>query len=664
MLLSVIKRYGATLLGGLIIAGFVVTSAFMIGGATVGELVETGARARGAEFARLLLGPGGHVDAFLTGIARTPDAETSIRKIAGLAGIESFAIFDRDGQEVYRSRSDRYDWLLRDRPGGISSGDRLSKATLTRPGAWSIVEDDRTTNPSFLTPLIRDGRTIGYVSVVADMIAQRYAFKATLARASGSLLLILFLATGLPLLLYLRRKRKIAEAADRIDFLANHDALTNLLNRRRMQEETDRVLATVRATREQMGYLYIDLDELSEINDRLGQNCGDELLTMVAARLAAVVDPCDLVGRIGADDFAVLRRRITSIEDIAALAKRIFDAVCEPAELAGEIVKPRVSIGCAMVPEDGRTHSELVKHAEIAHLHHKTDKSRNLVFFEPTMDEAMHHRRYVEALVRAAVENESFELFYQPIVNGDGSRLLGFEALLRLRDEKGDYVSPAVFVPIAEARGYIKAIGTWVIREATRQIALWPKDLFVSVNLSAVQFGDGDLVKIVEAALDRAGIGGNRLEIEVVESLLLDRSDHILAQLRQLKTLGISIDMDDFGTGYSSLGYLWRFPFDKLKIDQSFMVALENGEPNVSGLLETIVSMAHHLKMKVTTEGVETEAQVALMKSLGCDQLQGYFFGRPAPADQVAAEILTRFRHNVAESATDVPVLQQSNHAS
>ncbi|MCP3054758.1 EAL domain-containing protein, partial [Aurantimonas marianensis] len=152
------------------------------------------------------------------------------------------------------------------------------------------------------------------------------------------------------------------------------------------------------------------------------------------------------------------------------------------------------------------------------------------------------------------------------------------------------------------------------------------------------------------------------LEIEVVESLLLDRSDDILAQLRQLKMLGISIDMDDFGTGYSSLGYLWRFPFDKLKIDQSFMVALENGEPNVSRLLETIVSMAHHLKMKVTTEGVETEAQVALMKSLGCDQLQGYFFGRPMPADKVAAEILTRFRHNVAETPAAAPSLARANH--
>ncbi|MEC5292631.1 EAL domain-containing protein [Aurantimonas sp. C2-6-R+9] len=252
----------------------------------------------------------------------------------------------------------------------------------------------------------------------------------------------------------------------------------------------------------------------------------------------------------------------------------------------------------------------------------------------------------------------------RPIVNGDGSRLLGFEALLRLRDENGEYISPSVFVPIAEARGYIKAIGTWVIREATRQIAQWPQDLFVSVNLSPVQFGDGDLVRIVETALRDANISGKRLEIEVVESLLLDRSDDILAQLRELRALGISIDMDDFGTGYSSLGYLWRFPFDKLKIDQSFMVALENGEPNVSRLLETIVSMAHHLKMKVTTEGVETEAQVALMKSLGCDQLQGYFFGRPMPADQAAAEILTRFRHNVAESPSDVPVLQRANHAS
>ncbi|NDV86860.1 EAL domain-containing protein [Aurantimonas aggregata] len=608
-------------------------------------------RARGANFTRLLLGSQGQVDAFLTGIARDPDAEATIRKVASLADIESFAIFSRQGEEVFRSRSDRYEWLLRDRPGGIRSGDRLSPALLERPGEWQVVHDEGRANSSVVAPLIRGDTTIGYVSVVADMGESRAAYAGTLGRTSALVAFVLCLATGVPFLLYLRRKWKISEADERIQFLANHDALTHLLNRRRMQEETDRVMATARATRERVAYLYIDLDELSEINNSLGQGCGDELLRTVATRLAAAVDDGDLVARIGADDFAVLHRRCSDAAAIASFARRLTDTVCEPVQLGGQTVLPRISIGCALAPQDGRIHSEIVKHAEIAHLHHKPDKGRSLVFFDPSMDDEMARRRQIEALVREAVEKDSFELFYQPIVNGDGSKLLGFEALIRLGDAQGGYISPTLFVPIAETRGYIKAIGSWVIKEAARQIALWPEPLFVSVNLSAVQFRDGDLVEIVQSTLQEAGIPGRRLEIEVVESLLLERSEDVLEQLGQLKALGISIDMDDFGTGYSSLSYLWRFPFDKLKIDQSFMVALTNGEPNVPQILETIVAMAHTMQMKVTTEGIETEAQVDLMKRLGCDQLQGYLFGKPMPAERVASEILTRFRMGEPEDA-------------
>mgnify|MGYP003132417223 FL=1 len=655
MVLKFFYRNGLTVLGGLAIAGTVVFGALSIGGATVGGLVETEMRTKGENFARLLTQPGGNVDAFLTGLSRNPDAETDIRRLADLANIESFAIFDRNGEEVYRTRSDRYEWLLRDRPGGMQSSDRLSESVLAREGDWQVVEDDGFTNPTVIMPLIRNDRTIGYVSMVGNMVANRSAFKTTLANASALLLVLIFFATAVPLLLYIRRKRKIGEADERIIFLANHDALTKLLNRHRMQEESDRVLATVRATRERMAYLYIDIDEMSEINDRLGQAAGDELLRVVADRLIGVVDRNDLLARLGADDFAVLQRRVASQEDVAALCKRIVDAVTEPVEIEGTTVTPSVSIGCALAPQDGRTHSELVKHAELAHLQHKTDKSRNLIYFEPSMDEAMHHRRHIEGLVRRALENQSFELFYQPIVNGDGSRLLGFEALIRMRDEEGNQISPAVFIPIAEARGYIKTIGTWVIGEAVRQIALWPKHLFVSVNLSPVQFGDGDLVSIVKSALDKAGVDGSRLEIEVVESLVLERSDEILAQLRELKALGISIDMDDFGTGYSSLGYLWRFPFDKLKIDQSFMVAYENGEPSVPQILDTIVSMAHHMNMKVTAEGIETREQVDLLKSLGCDQLQGFYFGKPMPAERVASEALARFRHGPSDDSAVRP---------
>ncbi|KQT54902.1 diguanylate cyclase [Aureimonas sp. Leaf454] len=600
-------------------------------------------REKGRNFAALLL-KDGQIDPFLIGIARDADSEMVVRRVAGLADIDSFVIFDRNGASVFSSRSDRYAWLLRDRPGGISGGDRLAPALTGRTGFWQIVKDDGSSNPSVITSLVREGRTIGFVSVVADLTDDRRAYTNALATASLGLILTVVAATGIPALLYVRRQRKMAEADDRIRFLANHDPLTHLLNRTRMKQETDRVLANIRATREEMAFCFIDIDGLADINDGLGLAQGDELLRIVAQRLETVVERADLLARIGADDFHLLHRRMTGTHELADLIDRMKKAVAEPVELKGKIIRPQISVGVACLPKDGKTYGELAKHAELAHAHQKTLKSGAFTLFEPHMDEATNVRREIESKVRSAVEEGGFELFYQPIVDGSGLRLVGFESLIRLPDGKGSYLSPATFVPIAESRGYIRAMGTWVIQEAARQAALWPDDLFVSVNLSAVQFRDGDLVEIVEQALKSSNLPGRRLEIEVVESLLLERSEEVLSQLNRLKALGISIDMDDFGTGYSSLGYLWRFPFDKLKIDQSFMVAFEQGEANIREIVGTIVSLAKQMHMKVTAEGVETAEQAAFLHSLGCDQLQGYHFGRPMPADRIAGEVLNRFR--------------------
>ncbi|WP_244487536.1 MULTISPECIES: putative bifunctional diguanylate cyclase/phosphodiesterase [unclassified Aureimonas] len=642
-MLNTAKRYWATCLGGGVILGFVVLNVLNISHDTVGSLVENSMKAKGRNFADLLL-DGDRVGAFITGISRDPDAEVTMRRVASLANIDSFIIFDAKGETAFSTRSDRYEWLLRDRPGGIGAGDRLSPAILQRTGDWQIVYDDGKANASVVTPLVRDGRTMGYVSIVADLTADRNAYTTALAHSSLWLIATLVAATGLPALLFIRRQRRMADADDRIAFLANQDPLTHLLNRTRMKQECERVIATSRATREDMAFCYIDIDGLSDINDEVGVAQGDELLRVVAQRLSAVVDRSDLLARIGADDFLLLHRRMGGQEELAELVERMKRAVREPLELKGKTIQPQISIGVACLPKDGRTYGELSKHAEVAHSHQKDLKSGSFTLFEPHMDEATHHRREIESKVRAAVENDGFELFYQPIVDGGGTRLLGFEALIRMPDGKGGHISPGTFVPIAESRGYIKAMGSWVIEEAARQAALWPKELFVSVNLSAVQFRDGQLVKTVEDALAAAGIPGSRLEIEVVESLLLERTGDILGQLKGLKALGISIDMDDFGTGYSSLGYLWRFPFDKLKIDQSFMVAFDQGEANIREIVGTIVSLAKQMHMKVTAEGVETAEQAAFLSDLGCDQLQGYHFGKPMPADRIAAEVLTRFR--------------------
>lgn len=651
-MLHTIRQHIAVIAGGLAIAAFVIVSVLFVGSFAVQDIVETEISGRADNFAELLLSEPDALDAFMTGISRTPGIEAKIRNVSNLSGIERFSLFDASGQEIYQSRSERYGWLLRDRPGGISTGDRLAESTIARKGHWRVIVHNGDQPPSVIKPLSRDGQRIGFLSVQADMTADRSLYTGTLYKAFSLTGLILLVATGVPFVAYLVRRRKIAEADERIEFLANHDSLTQLLNRSRMQEETDRVLMTARATRERMAYIYIDLDELGEINAKLGQANGDEILKVLAKRIRFICHKDDLVGRIGPDDFAILKRRVSSANDVRAFSRRLANALSEPIEQCGERIEPAVSIGCAMVPVDGRSHTELVKHAELAHFRHKSSKMDDLVFFEAWMDEDNHRRRLIEAQVRHAIENDGLELHYQPLVCGSTHQTLGFEALIRLRDSEGHQIAPAEFVPIAEARGYIKRIGTWVIQEATRQAAQWPKDCFVSVNLSTVQFADGDLVSIVSKALQDAGIDGKQLELEVVESLVLDRSEEVLEQLKSLRELGISLAMDDFGTGYSSLSYLWRFPFDKLKIDQSFMFAMARGEQKVDQLVRTIVSMGHHMAMKVVTEGVETAEQVELLRDCGCDQIQGYYFGRPVPATEIAFEALEHFRRNRIPSET------------
>ncbi|MER0239520.1 bifunctional diguanylate cyclase/phosphodiesterase [Fulvimarina sp. MAC8] len=645
-MLHTLRQHAAVFAGALAIAGFVIVSVLFVGSIAVGDIVETEISGRADNFSELLLTEPGALDAFMTGISRTPDIEATIRKVSNLSGIERFSLFDRDGHEIYQSRSERYGWLMRDRPGGMSNGDSLAESTIARKGQWRVFVKNGDQPPSVIKPLFRDGERIGFLSVQADVTADRGLYTGTLYKAFSLTALILLIATGVPFAAYLFRRRKIAEADARIEFLANHDSLTQLLNRRRMQEETDRVMVTARATRERMAYIYIDLDELGEINARLGQANGDEILKVLGKRIRFIAQKDDLVARIGPDDFAILKRRVSSANDVRSFARRLTNALGEPIEQCGERIEPSISIGCAMVPTDGRSHTELVKHAELAHFRHKSSKQDDLVFFEAWMDEDNHRRRLVEAQVRYAVENDGFELHYQPLVCGSTHQILGFEALIRLRDTDGNLISPGEFVPIAEARGYIKRIGTWVIQEAARQAANWPEDCFVSVNLSTVQFADGDLVSIVTDALAAAGIKGKQLELEVVESLVLDRSDDVLEQLKSLKALGISVAMDDFGTGYSSLSYVWRFPFDKLKIDQSFMFAMARGEEKVDQLVRTIVAMGHHMGMKVVTEGVEEAEQVELLRDCGCDQIQGYYFGRPAPASEIAVEALAHFRRN------------------
>ncbi|RIY02167.1 bifunctional diguanylate cyclase/phosphodiesterase [Aureimonas flava] len=589
------------------------------------------------------------MDALLTGISRNPDLETEVRAVALASGIANFTVFDLHGHPEFSLKSEAHTWLLRERPGGINGLDQLSQVAVEREGQWTETVRVGGGERLVISPVERNGLRLGFVSVVPDMQGVREQAAHVVGFAVAGLIAVLVIAAGVPGLIYMRRKWRIEQADEHIQFLANHDTLTKLLNRKRIEEDAARILATCRATRERLAVWALDIQGLGDVNKSVSQEGGDELLRVVADRLMHVIDRNDLVARTSADDFMIVQRNLRGRNDVEALARRIRQEVEVPVTIEGITLTPRLCMGVSLVPEHGRTIVQLFQHAELALLVHKSSKQGDFVLFEPSMDEEANRRRTIERRMREALEHEQFELFYQPIVCAGEKRILGFESLIRLPDGQGGYIPPSVFIPIAEARGYIKAIGDWVLREATRQIALWPEDLFISVNLSAVQFRDGDLVSIVRDALAASGIAGHRLEIEVVESLLLDRSNAILEQLQELKKLGVSIAMDDFGTGYSSLGYLWRFPFDKLKIDQSFMIAFEQGEANIRQIVSTIVSLGHHMNLKVVTEGIETAEQAVMLSEIGCDQLQGYLFGKPVAAERVAGELLASLSARVAE---------------
>ncbi|WP_244539674.1 EAL domain-containing protein [Methylobacterium sp. 174MFSha1.1] len=419
----------------------------------------------------------------------------------------------------------------------------------------------------------------------------------------------------------------------RIAHMAGHDALTGLPNRTQLQERLDAVLAE-RGADEAVSVLCLDLDGFKEVNDTHGHPVGDELLRLVAQRLQEAVGATALVGRLGGDEFAVIRCAPSHPAGVAALAERIVQLLRRPFEVQGHEVGIGTSIGLAMTDESGLTTAELLRRADVALYQAKSSGRNGWRFFDPAMDADLQRRRQLGMDLRVALAEGQLDLHYQPIVAADGSALRAREALLRWRHPREGFVSPGEFIPIAEATGQIRRLGAWALARACADAVSWPAEVKVAVNLSPAQFvGDG-LVEEVTGALKAAGLPPGRLELEITESVLLQDDEATLAILHRLRALGIGTAMDDFGTGYSSLSYLRRFPFDKIKIDRCFVQGLGQEAGEETGSIEIVratVGLGKALGMIVLAEGVETEAQAAILREAGCDELQGYLFGRPCP---------------------------------
>ncbi|MCC6780890.1 MAG: EAL domain-containing protein [Hyphomicrobiales bacterium] len=422
-------------------------------------------------------------------------------------------------------------------------------------------------------------------------------------------------------------------AEDKIAHMAHHDALTGLPNRVLLYDKLVHHLEVSRPGG-QIAVLCLDLDQFKQVNDTLGHSVGDALLGAVARRLRECVRESDIVARLGGDEFAVIQTGLSQPSAATTLAQRLVEQMTVPFEAAGHEVAVFTSIGIAIAPDDGADAEQLLRSADLA-LYRTKEQGRNgFCFFEPEMDARMHERRNLEIDLRKAIVQGGFRLVYQPVVNLAHNRITGFEALLRWHHPVRGVVPPTQFVPLAEETGLIVPIGEWVLRQACVDAARWPDDIRVAINISPVQFRSKSLAAAVVSALSTAGLAPDRLEIEITESSLLHNNEATLAVLYQLQGIGVRVAMDDFGTGYSSLSYLRSFPFDKIKIDQSFVRDLDRTKDAVA-IVRAVSSLAAELGMVTTAEGVDTVSQLERVRAEGCSEVQGYLFSPPQPASEV-----------------------------
>jgi diguanylate cyclase (GGDEF)-like protein len=431
------------------------------------------------------------------------------------------------------------------------------------------------------------------------------------------------------------RTLSLESANKQLRHLATHDALTSLPNRILLDDRMSQCIEQSKRTGEGFAVCVLDLDRFKHVNDSLGHRAGDELLKHMARRLQGAVRGADTVARIGGDEFVMILGQARSAEDAARVGSTITEQMAEPVHVGGLDVHMAVSIGVAFYPEDGTTVETLYAHADAAMYCAKQRGGSAVEFYSASMNLATENRVRYEADLHRALSLRQFELHYQPKVSAATKQMHSVEALIRWRHPAHGLVPPDQFIPLAEESGLIVPIGEWVLREACRQVRSWQdrglQVMRVAVNVSALQFRRLDLVETVRSALNDAGVEARYLEIELTETALMTHPEESVEILERLSRMGVIVSVDDFGTGYSSMSYLRRFPIDKLKIDRSFISHLMTSTDDAS-IVRAIISLAHGLRLKVVAEGVETAEQVACLQKLGCDQFQGYYFGRPVAA--------------------------------
>jgi diguanylate cyclase (GGDEF)-like protein/PAS domain S-box-containing protein len=432
-------------------------------------------------------------------------------------------------------------------------------------------------------------------------------------------------------------------AAERIHRLAHYDATTELPNRVLLQDRLLQAINNAARANGRLALLFLDLDGFKLINDTYGHAAGDEVLRLVGVRLGSRLRKADIVARIGGDEFAVVLGSIGAESDVQLICDQLLQVIGEPYEIDGQDNRITTSIGIAVYPDDGSDVQTLLKHADSAMYQAKESGKNRYAFYEPAMNQRAEERLQLTRELRHALEQNQFGLCYQPLYDLPSGRMVGVEALLRWRDARGVQVPPARFIPVAEDSGLIVSLGAWVLQTACRQASQWREQGIdfgrLAINISGRQFQDEGLVEVVAAALASSGLPAQCLELEITESWVMEGPYRAEQQMRRLSEMGVSLVIDDFGVANSSMTYLKRFPVHKLKIDRSFIRDIPSDQ-NDTAIVSAIVAMGHSLDLRVVAEGVETAAQSAFLRSIGCDEVQGYLFGRPVPHDEMHVQLL------------------------
>ncbi len=586
------------------------------------------------------------IDNIASGEKPSEAARQYLTFVKSSPAIDHFDIYNKEGD--LQLESEKLGQFAR---GGVALKDHNMEALEAAKSGNPLVvideeiEDGKTkTLAETYLPIMQNGTMVGVASVYIDQTDLAAHLKSRITLTSllvSGLTIIGFAFPAFGGLMQLRRRMRSDE---QVSYLAKHDVLTGLPNRRTMEASLQQLLESSDETGRMAAVHFFDIDFLKDINDRFGHSFGDEVLKAFSSRLKESLGPDDHVSRFGGDEFLVVHANLESIDDIGSRTRDLVNALARPYTILDKTMVITASIGTGIYPDNGATAEDLLASADTALYAVKMRGRNGQSFFDPSLKDKKKRRSEIEMLIREHLAAKTFELHFQPLYRLEKTALKSFEALLRMKDHSGKYISPAEFVPIAEDIGLIDDIGSWALMEACKTAATWPEHLEVAVNLSAVQFRRKTVFESVRKALQESGITPRRLLLEVTESLLMTDVEGVLEQLNQLKSLGTRLAMDDFGTGYSSLSYMVRFPFDRIKIDRSFVTQLQAGDRKSRQVVQTIIALGHNMEMAVTAEGVETETQAKTLMQMNCDDAQGYLYSKPVPAAEVAALIMKDFQ--------------------